>query len=61
MARRVEYCRRARKVSFIDELAAKIALAERVRKDKGEIRYYACNFGNHYHLTSEAEYTPKTS
>ncbi|WNO27828.1 hypothetical protein SEA_HUWBERT_77 [Microbacterium phage Huwbert] len=57
---RVEYCRRARKVSFVDEIAAKLALAERIRKDKGEVRQYKCNFGNHYHLTSELEYTPKS-
>lgn len=60
MSKRVEYCRRARKVSFGDELAAKIALAERMRKDKGEVRYYECNFGPHFHLTSEKEYKPKS-
>jgi hypothetical protein len=53
---RVHYCKRARKVSFLDELDAKIALAQRKRQEKGERRYYKCNFGDHYHLTSQAEY-----
>jgi hypothetical protein len=56
MDKRVEYCRRARKVAFPDELDAKIALAERIRKDKGEVRHYQCNFGPHFHLTSQKEY-----
>lgn len=54
---KVDWCAKARKVSFSDELAAKIALAERLHKDKGEIRYYKCKHHTrgpkHYHLTSE--------
>ena len=38
-------------VVFPDELGAKIALAGRVARDKGEIRYFKC--GNHFHLTSQ--------
>lgn len=54
MARK--WCNRAHKVTFRTELDAKLALAERVWKDKGEARYYACH--GHFHLTSmsEAEY-----
>lgn len=44
-------CNREGKVIFEDELNAKIALARRVWKDKGEQRVYRC--GNHYHLTSQ--------
>lgn len=40
------------KVIFPTELDAKIALASRVWKDKGEIRYYPCKLG-HFHLTSQ--------
>jgi len=54
MAKRVYYCKKARKVAFVNELEAKIALAQRIRQEKGECRYYKCNFGDHYHLTSEA-------
>lgn len=48
----VRKCRTG-KVAFRDELAAKIALARRVWKDKGERRTYKCKFCNHYHLTSQ--------
>ena len=51
--KRVSFCNRARKVVFHTELDAKIALAQRVRQDKGERRYYKCRFFNHYHLTSQ--------
>jgi hypothetical protein len=47
------FCRRTRKVQFHTELDAKIALAPRVRKDKGEIRYYQCEFCNGWHLSSQ--------
>lgn len=57
MAKRVHFCNRARKVVFHTELDAKIALAERLRKDKGEIRYYQCPHSNHFHLTSEKQRT----
>lgn len=33
------------------ELDAKIVLAERVWKDKGERRHFKCRYYNHYHLT----------
>lgn len=49
---KTNYCKRARKVSFPTDLDAKIALASRVWKDKGEVRYYKCPYGRHYHLTS---------
>lgn len=47
-------CNRAGKVIFPTEIDAKIALATRVWKDKGEKRYYRCPNG-HYHLTSQAK------
>ena len=50
-----DYCKRARKVSFPTELDAKIALASRVWKDKGEQRFYRCRFGRHFHLTSMSQ------
>lgn len=44
-------CNRTGKVIFATKLDAKIALATRVWKDKGEVRYYPC-YG-HWHLTSQ--------
>lgn len=44
-------CSKTGKVIFDSDLEAKIALARRVWKDKGEVRYYHCSMG-HYHLTS---------
>ena len=55
MARR---CKKTGKVIFRDEIDAKIALAARVWKDKGEQRYYPCNAHGqrtHFHLTSWEE------
>ena len=49
-------CSKTGKVIFYTELDAKIALAERYHKDKGEIRYYPCKTLRgkiHYHLTSQ--------
>lgn len=45
------------KVIFDTELDAKIALATRMRKDKGEVRHYPCTIAGHthWHLTSEEE------
>lgn len=46
------------KVIIHTELDAKIALAGRVARDKGEIRYYECDahgVKQHWHLTSQAE------
>ena len=43
-------CNRTGKVIFPTDLEAKIALASRVWKDKGEVRYYKCH--GHFHLTS---------
>lgn len=43
-------CNRCGKVCFNTELDAKIALADRIKKDKGEIRHYRC--GRYWHLTS---------
>ena len=55
--RRIDYCKRMRKVAFKTELDAKIALAQRLRQDKGEIRYYPCPVKHHgethFHLTSQ--------
>lgn len=50
-----KFCGHRRKVIFVTELDAKMALARRVWKDKGEKRYYECRFGGklHWHLTSE--------
>lgn len=45
-------CGSRRKVVFPTELDAKIALARRVWKDKGEVDYYPCPNG-HWHLTSK--------
>lgn len=47
------HCSIRGKVMFATELDAKMALADRVWKDKGEQRYYKCR--NHYHLTSQAK------
>lgn len=55
---RVDFCRRARKVAFKTELDAKMALADRVYRDKGERRAYKCKFGPHWHLTSEEKRAP---
>ena len=46
-------CNKTGKVIFPTELDAKIVLARRVWKDKGEVRYYPC--GKHFHLTSLEE------
>lgn len=50
------------KVILPTELDAKMALAERLRKDTGEIRYYRCNAhgqAGHWHLSSQEERNPK--
>lgn len=47
------YCSASGKVIFKDELAAKLALARRVWKDKGEVRHYYCSHCKSYHLTSQ--------
>ena len=53
-------CKRAHKVILRTELDAKIALAGRAARDKGEVRYYQCPYGDrenpHYHLTSQKEH-----
>jgi len=46
-------CNKTGKIIFSTELDAKIALARRVWKDKGEQRYYRCPVSSHFHLTSE--------
>lgn len=50
-------CNRNGKVIFDTALDAKIALAPRIRKDMGEIRYYPCQgpWGTHFHLTSRPD------
>jgi hypothetical protein len=47
-------CKKYGKVIFETELDAKIALARRVWKDKGEVRYYPCHAEKkpHFHLSS---------
>lgn len=44
---------KTRKRPFRDELAAKIALSERIARDKGETRTYKCEFCPAWHLTSQ--------
>lgn len=46
-------CNRTGKIIFDTELDAKLALATRVWKDKGEVRYYPCL--DHFHLSSMAK------
>lgn len=53
MVSKLARCNRNGKVSFATEIDAKIALASRVWKDKGEVRYYPCH--GHFHLTSMKE------
>ncbi len=48
---------RSGKIRYKDELGAKIALASRAARDKGEKRYYTCNLCNGYHLTSQDQKT----
>lgn len=46
------------KIILHTELDAKIALAARLAKDKGEIRYYECDAHGtkkHWHLTSQTK------
>lgn len=43
-------CSRSGLVIFNTELDAKMALAWRMGKDKGEKRYFRC--GKHFHLTA---------
>lgn len=47
-------CSHCLKVSFLDEISAKIVLAKRSYKEKGERRVYPCPFGKGWHLTSKA-------
>lgn len=46
-------CNRTHKVQFYSELDAKIALAGRRFRDKGEKRAYRCGFCRGWHLTSQ--------
>lgn len=48
--RRLTRCGRTGLVILVDEVHAKLVLAERIRKDTGETRYFQC--GNHYHLAA---------
>lgn len=46
------------KVILHTELDAKIALAKRLRQDRGEVRYYPCNAHGvkpHWHLSSQQQ------
>jgi hypothetical protein len=47
---RLTRCGRTGLVILADEIQAKLVLAERLRKDTGETRYFAC--GKHYHLSA---------
>lgn len=49
------------KVPFRSELDAKMALARRVWKDKGETRYYHCEFCRRWHLTSQEQRSDKAA
>lgn len=51
MARKRRTCNKSGKVLLETELDAKIVLAGRSARDKGEVRYYQC--GKHWHLTSQ--------
>lgn len=53
--KRLQRCNQTGWVIILTELDAKIVLAQRIHRDKGETRYYQCRFGNHFHLTSEPE------
>ncbi len=53
---RFKRCNRNNHRIIPSELEAKIALANRQRKDKGEIRIFRC--GTHWHLTSQDQKTP---
>lgn len=44
-------CNKTGLIIFPDELEAKIVLARRVWKDKGEKRTFPC--GNHFHLSAD--------
>ena len=46
-------CRRTGKVRFRTLLDAKIVLAKRSARDKGEVRAYRCQFCHGFHLTSQ--------
>lgn len=48
-------CNRTGLVILFSELDAKIVLAQRKYRDKGEVRYFECKSGNHFHLTSMPE------
>lgn len=48
---RLRRCSISGLVIFDSELDAKIVLAKRVWKDKGEKRYFPCR--NHFHLTAQ--------
>lgn len=53
-----KYCPETHKVAFRDELDAKMALARRIRNDKGEVRVYQCPFCHKFHLTSQKKGEP---
>jgi hypothetical protein len=48
-------CSQTGLVILFTELEAKIVLAQRMYRDKGETRYFPCTAGNHFHLTAEPE------
>ena len=49
--RGLKRCPQTKLVILKDELEAKVVLAYRQNRDKGEKRYFRC--GDHYHLTSQ--------
>jgi len=54
--KKLKKCKTTGKVSFRDEIAAKIALgrlAARPLRERKEQRTYACPFCHHWHLTSQ--------
>lgn len=53
--RQLRRCAATGLVMFKSELEAKIVLASRVWRDKGEKRVFPCPAGNHFHLTSMEE------
>jgi hypothetical protein len=54
--KKLKKCRTTGKISFRDEIAAKIALGHlmaRPLRERKEQRTYFCSFCHHWHLTSQ--------
>lgn len=57
------FCKKANKLILADRIAAELALEDiqlnSRRTIHDECRSYPCNFGDHYHLTSEEQRTER--